>query len=70
MTDQSRQPAARPAPDPAADPAADHAADHAADPATDPATDAALEDVEFLDDIDFTLEDVESQIAPLALAWT
>lgn len=28
----------------------------------------ALDDMEFLDDIDFTLEDVESKIAPLALA--
>jgi hypothetical protein len=29
---------------------------------------AELEDVDFLDDIDFSLEDVESRIAPLALA--
>lgn len=29
---------------------------------------AALDGVDFLDDIDFTLEDVESKIAPLALA--
>lgn len=27
-----------------------------------------LENLEFLDDVDFTLEDVESTIAPLALA--
>ncbi len=30
---------------------------------------AALGDVDFLDDIDFSLEDVESRIAPLALAY-
>jgi DNA-binding protein Fis len=29
---------------------------------------SALDGVDFLDDIDFTLEDVESTIAPLALA--
>jgi hypothetical protein len=29
---------------------------------------AALDSVDFLDDIDFSLEDVESRIAPLALA--
>jgi hypothetical protein len=28
----------------------------------------ALDNVDFLDDIDFSLEDVESRIAPLALA--
>ena len=27
-----------------------------------------LDDMEFLDDIDFTLEEVENKIAPLALA--
>jgi hypothetical protein len=31
---------------------------------------AALDGVDFLDDIDLTLEDVESTIAPLALAHT
>lgn len=29
-----------------------------------------LEEVDFLDDIDFSLDDVESRIAPLALAHT
>lgn len=27
-----------------------------------------LDDLEFLDDVDFTLDDVENKIAPLALA--
>jgi hypothetical protein len=27
-----------------------------------------LDDMEFLDDVDFTLDDVENKIAPLALA--
>jgi hypothetical protein len=37
--------------------------------ATEPTDEfAALDGVDFLDDIDFTLEDVESKIAPLALA--
>lgn len=43
------------------------------DPTVQPAAGAGdsyaeLEDVDFLDDIDFSLEDVESRIAPLALA--
>ncbi len=29
---------------------------------------AELDDMEFLDDIEFTLDDVENKIAPLALA--
>ncbi|HEY6795820.1 MAG TPA: ammosamide/lymphostin RiPP family protein [Kineosporiaceae bacterium] len=52
-------------------PATEIAASSADTEATKTAEDfEVLDGVDFLDDIDFTLEDVESTIAPLALAHT